>query len=77
MKKYKVNYKTNRAPVAGKTVTVLMEGTNVDDVKARFERTSTILAGGDPTYEAEIITISEIASESQLKRYAAQGVPGA
>lgn len=75
--KYKVNYQTNRGEMKGKTLTVILEGTDIEDVKARFERTSAILANGDSNYKADIITVSEVVSKSQIKRYVAQGVPGA
>ncbi len=77
MKKYKVNYKTNKGPMKDKLLTVILEGTDIEDVKARFHRTSGILAAGDVSYQADIVTVSEVVGKSQLKRFIAQGVPGA
>jgi len=76
MKKYKINYKTNKGEMKGKTLTIIQLAENLEEAKERFHRCSGIIAGDDVSYKADIITISE-ASESQMKRYIAQGVPGA
>lgn len=60
MSKYKVNYKVNHGPMKGETIAVEIEGNDVEDVKARFERTSDILYSDNKELSASIITISEV-----------------
>ena len=76
-KKYKVNYKVNKGPVKDQLLTVIIEGTDIEDCKERFHRTSVTMANGDLNYKADIVTVSEVVSKSQMKRFVAQGVPGA
>lgn len=79
MKKYQITYTVNQGEMKGKKLNVIIEGTDLEDAKARFDRTTEILktqhSFGDK-YKADIILVSEVTSKSKLRRLAAQGVPG-
>ena len=56
MGEYRVDYKTNEGK-GNFTVTVM--GTDLDDVKDRFDRTTQIFQVNNPDYEATILTITK------------------
>lgn len=56
-----------------KNLTILVRGENLDDAKARFDRTTEIMKPHySENYEAKIIMIDEIESKSRLKRLETQ-----
>lgn len=57
-KKYRVDYVTNQGEMKGKNIYVYIEGTDMEDARKRFERTSEILGKGFKNYKAEIKTIT-------------------
>ena len=57
-KKYRVDYVTNQGEMKGKNIFVYVEGTDVEDARDRFERTSVILGQGIKNSKAEIKAIT-------------------
>lgn len=73
MKIYQVIYTVNEGPLKDKKLTVLIKGSDVEDAKKRFDRTTDILRPHySENYKAEIVLIDEIESKSRLKRLETQ-----
>ena len=73
MKNYQVIYTVNEGPMKDKKLQVLVQGTDVEEAKKRFDRISVILSEHySENYKAEIVMIDEIESKSRLKRLEAQ-----
>ena len=73
MKTYQVRYTVNEGPKKGETLTVLVKGIDVDDMKKRFDRITDIMRPHySENYEAEIKMFDEIESKSRLKRLESQ-----
>ncbi len=73
MKNFQVIYTVNEGPMKDKKLQVLVQGTDVEEAKKRFDRISVILSEHySENYKAEIVMIDEIESKSRLKRLEAQ-----
>ncbi len=73
MKNYQVIYTVNEGPMKDKKLQVLVQGTDVEEAKKRFDRISVILSQHySENYKAEIVMIDEIESKSRLKRLESQ-----